>query len=183
MPFIFGKTRKFNALLEAHWQHLYQVCYAWCHNSHIASDLVQDTIESALRNQTKFNETEHLEKWLYTVLINNWRDYCRKQNKQTSLEPKHDNLLITEAGPENSQQLNETINHVYQAMNKLSIEHREVLSLVGLEGFSYDEVASILDTPIGTVMSRLHRGRKLLRQQLDSTQSSANGSSNVRRIK
>ncbi len=190
MSLIFSKTRKFNDLLEQHWERMYQVSYAWCHNSHIAADLVQDTVESALRNYGKFSETEHLTKWLYKVLMNNWRDYCRKQNKQVSLEPeKHNSLLATETSPENSQQFNETIDHVYQAMNLLSIEHREVLSLVALEGFSYEVVANILDTPIGTVMSRLHRGRNLLRQYLNESQLvpdraiKKHNNSNVRSIK
>jgi len=191
MPLLFSKTRKFNSLLEQHWEGMYQASYAWCHNPHVAADLVQDTVESALRNYGKFTETEHLRKWLYKVLINKWRDYCRKQNKQVSLEPeKHDSILAAETSPENSQQLNETITHVYQAMSLLSIEHREVLSLVALEGFSYELVANILDTPIGTVMSRLHRGRSLLRKHLDnpalmstSIQNNNSSHSNVRRIK
>jgi len=180
-----SKSKKFNALLEKHWIRLYNVCYAWCHNPHIAADLVQDTIESALKNYGKFNNTEYLVKWLYTVLINNWRDYCRKQNKQISLEPdKHSHHLTTELSPENSQEFNETITHVYNAMSQLSIEHREVLSLIALEGFSYDEVAKILDTPIGTVMSRLHRGRKLLRHALNDPElATAQSNSVVRRIK
>ncbi len=191
MALLFGKSKKFNTLLEEHWDAMYRVSYAWCHNPHIAADLVQDTIESALQHSGKISEAEHLTKWLFTVLMNKWRDYCRQQNKQVTLEPdKHEHLLINDTDPEHSQHFNETINHVYQAMSLLSIEHREILSLIALEGFSYEMVASIVDTPIGTVMSRLHRGRKLLRNHLNTLQSDAsspspskNQPSNVRRIK
>ncbi|VAW81293.1 hypothetical protein MNBD_GAMMA12-1501 [hydrothermal vent metagenome] len=191
MPLLFGKSKKFKALLEEHWSKLYRVSYAWCHNPQLAADLVQDTIESALQHSGKITEAEHLTKWLFTVLMNKWRDNCRKQNKQVSLEPdKHEHLLVSDADPEHSQHLNETINHVYQAMSLLSIEHREILSLIALEGFSYEMVASIIDKPVGTVMSRLHRGRQLLRSHLDAVQSnvhspspSKNQLANVRRIK
>jgi RNA polymerase sigma-70 factor (ECF subfamily) len=176
----FGKSQRFKLLLNKHWEQMYRVSFSWCHDPELSADLVQESIEAALINQYKITDAEHLKKWLFTVLVNKWRDHCRKYRHHSDID---DVVLAHENTPETEHQNNESIKHLYKAMSLISVEQREVLSLVALEGFSYEEVASILDIPAGTVMSRLCRARKQLRELLNDTDELTTSETHIRRIK
>lgn len=164
------------------WKHLYRVSYSLCHDTHLAADLVQGTIESALINRHKIPDSESLKRWLFKVLINQWRDYCRTRKYHVDI---NDEINLAQYDtPEINNEVKETISTVHSAMNKLKEEHREVLSLIAVEGFSYDQVANILNIPIGTVMSRLYRARKNLRAYLNDPELLKKQSkTNIRSIK
>ncbi len=177
----FGKSAQFRRDLEANWDRLYRVAYALNHDQQLAEDLVQTTVEAALVNHRKIPDSESLQRWLFKVLVNKWRDHCRTRKFH---DPINDETNIAHlANPELDHELRETVERVYTAMRKMSEKHREVLSLISVENFSYKQVANILDLPVGTVMSRLSRSRKQLRILLDESDVKVSTGTSIRRIK
>jgi RNA polymerase sigma-70 factor (ECF subfamily) len=143
---------------------LYRVALAWCGDEMLADDLVQDTVASGIANIRQLRDERRLFAWLYTILNNNWRQHLRRQKCHDEL----DEQMPGDGGePLGCCQELELVARVRQAVATLPAEQRQVVALVDLEEFSYCDVAAILDIPIGTVMSRLHRARKNLLVALD----------------
>jgi len=148
---------------------LYRVAYAWCHDSHLADDIVQETIAKALRNARQLKEISSFEAWMFSILHNCWRDVFRKNHPAVSMEEVAD-MQSDDASPEEICIANDTVSRVRSAIVKLPIGQRQVIVLVDLEEFTYEETAQALGIPIGTVMSRLCRGRQNLRTLLQQPQ-------------
>lgn len=160
---MFGQTKKFKMLLQNEWQTLYRVAYSWTHDNALACDLVQETITRSLKHTNKFSTKEDTRIWLFKVLKNCWRDHLRKQKNQIDIS---DVELESNTNLEEEHHKNQIVQQVRSAFNNMTMEHREIISLVVMEGFSYEAVANILDIPTGTVMSRLSRARQSLRKHL-----------------
>jgi len=168
---------KLRTQLSQRWQRLYRIAYSWCHDTQLAKDMVQDTILKALKNSHQLDDLEALDAWLFRILINVWRDVCRHAKDHYELL---DSDLIHERTPEYEHQQTNTVNRVRRAVAALSREQREIITLIDLEQLSYKEVADIMQIPIGTVMSRICRARRQLKEALvDVHQHNAQ----VRRIK
>jgi RNA polymerase sigma-70 factor, ECF subfamily len=136
--------------------------YAWALSGNVAwaDDLVQDTLERALRRRWLFRFSGNLSSWLYKILF---RLYLN-QVAQRRLLP----LVPPEEAPEPSTAEDIGVQlDIQRALARLSPEQRAVVLLVGLEQLSYQEAAEVLKIPLGTVMSRLARGREQLRIQLN----------------
>ena len=142
---------------------LYKVAYSWCHNSSLADDLVQETMLKAMKNADKLRSQATLDTWLYRILLNNWHDYLRVQGRNTELFDVGD-----ENQPEHVDhyQQSQIVGRVRSSVERLPMSLREVVTLADFAGFSYAEIAEIVDVPIGTVMSRLFRARQKLKVQL-----------------
>ena len=127
-----------------------------------ADDLVQETLTRALRKQRLWQPGTDLRAWLFTMMHNlNVNEVRRAVRDQTSVDIDNcSRILVATSDPTGSRQLNE----LDRAIARLPEDQRQVLLLVGLEGMSYEDVAAILNIPIGTVRSRLSRGRDLLRK-------------------
>jgi RNA polymerase sigma-70 factor (ECF subfamily) len=124
-----------------------------------ADDLVQDTLERACVKWSLWQPGSALRSWLFTLMHNlylNQRRDWRHDDAHASLDE------VTEASHEPSAQVGDRLD-MQQALARMSPALREVLLLVSVEEYSYAEAAGILDIPIGTVMSRLHRAREQLR--------------------
>lgn len=159
----FEQSRWFRQEVVAMWQRLYRMAYSWCHDPHLAADLVQDTMAKALKNHQQLRDRAALQGWLFVILANCWRDHCRRVRDTVdidTIELDHDSDL------EMDSDRIELLQRVRTAIARLSPDHREVLTLVVLEGMAYDDVARVLDIPIGTVTSRLCRARGMLRRNL-----------------
>ena len=161
---------------------LYRMAYAWTHNPHLADDLVQQAMLKALNNQRQLKNMAAAEAWLFRILSNCLKDHYRAKREVLSTEEIE---LRDERTPDreaNQQQLVETVRHAVQS---LPLPQRQVVTLVDLEGFAYASVADILEIPVGTVMSRLCRGRRALRELLTEIRPQAEGRrlGNVTRIK
>lgn len=146
---------------------LYRVAYSWCHDTHFAEDLTQETIAKALRSVGQLKEDNALEGWVFTIMTNIWRDHFRQQRNMMDIEDMVD-LPSEEASPEEHYAENDLVRRVRAAIAKLPPNQRQVLTLVDLEEFSYAEAAETLGIPVGTVMSRLCRARQALRDQLQA---------------
>lgn len=160
--------------LLAHVPGLRRYAAALAGNAADADDLVQDCIERALVRQDTLREPDSLGRWLKTILHNLYVTKVRRRRAASvPIEDFAEDLALS-VPPEDQGQIRDLV----RALSTLSVEHRQVLLLVSLEGLSYREVAEVLDIPIGTVMSRLARARERLRSLLDGDQDRA-----VRRIR
>jgi RNA polymerase sigma-70 factor (ECF subfamily) len=142
---------------------LYKVALAWSGDAMVADDLVQETLETALDKSHQLREADRLYAWMYSIMNNYWRHYLRRQRPDCELdETQH----ASDSDPEALSGQHELVVRVRAAIARLPVGQREVLTLVDLEGFAYQEVADILEIPIGTVMSRLNRARGFLQTAL-----------------
>lgn len=127
-----------------------------------AHDLTQITIERALRARMQWQEGTRLDAWLYRIMRNCWIDTVRSRARTGRvMAPEEDGEHV---GHDPTGQMDAKIDleRLMQAMEKLPPEQREVVALVLIEGFGYRETAELLDLPIGTISSRLVRGRTAL---------------------
>jgi RNA polymerase sigma-70 factor (ECF subfamily) len=129
-----------------------------------ADDLTQATIERALRSREQWIPGTRLDSWAYRIMRNLWVDTARSRARKARLEadPEEGATVGHDGGVEAAGELRE----VMAAMQRLPEEQREVVSLILVEGFGYREAAELLDLPIGTVSSRLVRGRTALLRSL-----------------
>lgn len=142
-----------------------------------AEDLVQETYVKAYQAFNSFSEGTNLKAWLYRIMTNTYINSYRKKKRQPTQQSSEDvtdhQLLATSShesvGLESAEVealKNLPNQRIAQAMNDLSEDYRMVVYYADVEGLAYKEIAEIMGTPLGTVMSRLHRGRKQLREAL-----------------
>ena len=149
---------------------LLRVARSLTHNPHDAEDLVQDTILRAYKAMSNFDGA-HARAWLFTILRNTHINRNRRQRPNLFDDP-HDAELVPELRRSDPAELAEQAafrDAVIAAVAALPDKMRVVVELVDLEMCTYAEVAMVLDIPIGTVMSRLHRGRRHIKEQLISS--------------
>ncbi len=144
-----------------------------------ADDLVQETLLRALSRSHLWRPGTDIRAWMFTILhnlhINNQRQRHARANHQELMDD-HPELSIAP-----SQEHSLEIRDLARALQLLPETQRQVVLLVGLEGMNYKHVAAVLDIPIGTVMSRLHRGREALRRLMATGHSGSAGSDPKRR--
>ena len=155
---------------------LYNAAYRMSRNSEDAEDLVQEAYLKAYRYYDKFQEGTNLKAWLFKILKNTFINTYRKRQLEpqksdfAEIEESMERLIQDRAGaprdPEEELLRSILDEDVQRAIDELADEYRMVVLLADIEGFSYKEIASILDIPLGTVMSRLYRGRRLLEAAL-----------------
>lgn len=133
----------------------------------LADDLVQDCLERALKRVHLWQSGTNMRAWLFTILRNLYLNQIRKQARR-GMEMPYDEILDTAGAMGPSQEQSLAVRDMKQALAQLPTEQRETLLLVGLEGMSYKETAEIQGVPVGTVMSRLSRGREALRQLMET---------------
>ena len=161
--------------IETHIPRLRRYARALTGDTNRADDLVQDTLERAWTKFTLWRSGSDLRAWLFSIMHNvhiNQLDY-RARRKE---EPMPDEPLEIAVAGHHERQLE--VRDLASALAQLPTEYREVLLLVGLEELKYEEVAKVLNIPIGTVMSRLARGRERLRLVLSGSAQTA-----LRRVK
>lgn len=157
---MFNNTRFIRQKLEKHREMLYQLAYSWCHQPALAHDLVQDTIVKALRNAKQLQNTQAIKSWLTHILANCWFEHLRSRHDIVDIDNLPAEFL---PGVPDGNKHRDMIERVRHAIAELPIGQCQVITLVDLAGFSYAEIADILDIPIGTVMSRICRARKALK--------------------
>jgi RNA polymerase sigma-70 factor (ECF subfamily) len=179
----FLRSREAQRSLKEARTRLYRVAYAWCHSPALADDLVQETLTKALQKSGQLRDPKARDAWLFTILANCYRDHFRRSREMDDIDEIE---ISTESTPETEMSRSEIVGKVRAAIERLPAGQRQVVTLVDIEGFSYVEVAQILEVPIGTVMSRLCRARNamkaLLLPELQKNTASANRGA-LRRVK
>ncbi|HLJ64982.1 MAG TPA: sigma-70 family RNA polymerase sigma factor [Stellaceae bacterium] len=127
-----------------------------------ADDLVQDCLTRALSKVHLWQVGTDLRAWLFTILHNQYVNHVRRAVREGSAVGLSDTEPNLTSAPNQGKRLE--LRDLERAIAKLPEEQRSVLLLVGLEGMRYEEVAAVLDVPVGTIRSRLSRGREMLRQ-------------------
>ncbi len=171
------KQKDFAKLIEPHLSSLYSTALRMTHNKNDAEDLVQDTLFKAFRALDQYQKNTNFRAWIFRILVNTFITAYRKAIKQPqkiSYDDMEEFFLYKRL--DESVSLQETTKEdflenlfdddVKEALDNLPYQFRLVVLLCDVEGFSYNEIANIIDAPSGTVMSRLFRGRKLLQRYL-----------------
>lgn len=169
------KKTVFNKEFLPHIDAMYNFAYRLTFDEDEAKDLVQDTFLKAFRFIESFQEGTNAKAWLFRILKNSFINDFRKKSKEPAkvdyqeVESYYnsddvDKAITTDLRVETLREM--MGDEVSNALNSLDIDFRTVIILSDLNGFKYDEMSKILDIPIGTVRSRLHRARKLLREKL-----------------
>lgn len=169
------KLRIFESEFLQHIDAMYNFAYRITYDEDSAKDLLQDTYYKAFKFIESFHVGTNAKAWLFRILKNSFINEFRKKNKEPSMVDYQDVETYY-----NSDDVNEVMtsdlrvevlqdmigDEVSNALNALAVDFRIVIILCDLEGFTYEEMSKILDIPIGTVRSRLHRARNLLRERL-----------------
>jgi RNA polymerase sigma factor (sigma-70 family) len=127
-----------------------------------ADDLTQLTIERALRSREQWQPGTKLDSWCYRIMRNLWIDTARAGARRATREAPEEEDLSVGADPRGAMDAALDLHRIMDAMGKLPDEQREIVALILIEGFGYREVSEMLSLPIGTVSSRLVRGRTAL---------------------
>jgi RNA polymerase sigma-70 factor (ECF subfamily) len=167
----------FDSLVMPYLDSLYNTAYRMTRSSEDAEDLVQETFFKAYKYYDKFEEGTNLKAWLFKILKNTFINNYRKKKLQprsvdfAEIEDSFERIVRRDASDQPADPESVYFNGVLdddvrKALESLPYDYRMVVILADLEDFSYKEIAEILDCPVGTVMSRLYRGRKLLEKAL-----------------
>ena len=164
------KRKEFEELALQYMDSLYGVALRMTRDVTEAQDLVQDVFLRAYRFFDRFEKGTNFKAWLFKILKNVYINKYRRESRMPQMVDvfgvEASNSLQISKTPENEVFDKLLDDEITDAMDALPEEFRFAIVLSDLQGFSYKEIAEILDCPIGTVMSRLHRGRKLLRDSL-----------------
>lgn len=169
------KEEVFEQEFLPHIDSMYNFAYRLTFEEDDAKDLVQDTYLKAFRFIDSFERGTNAKAWLFRILKNSFINDFRKKSKQPSkvdyneVESYYNSEDVDETITTDLRV--ETVQHmigdeITNALNALDVDFRTVIILCDLEGFTYEEMAKILNIPIGTVRSRLHRARNLLKEKL-----------------
>jgi RNA polymerase sigma-70 factor (ECF subfamily) len=171
------RRQKFEALAFPHMDALYNTALRMTRRPLDAEDLVQDVYLRAYRFFDRFEEGTNFKAWIFKILTNTFINrYRKKVREPQQTEFERVEYFYTEAEKERDDKYETRYDEkryadlfgdeVNAALSKLSYDFRAVVILCDIEGFSYKEIAKIIDTPIGTVMSRLSRARQQLQNYL-----------------
>ena len=178
-----GDAAAFEALIEERTGEVYGLLYRLTENSEEARDLTQETFLRAFQSIGQFRGESDLRTWIYRIAINQarnkWRWWRRRRRDATvslDSENAHGNHPLIDSLPSERDQSpeQETLAHerehaLRKALHSLSLSYRETVILRDIEGFTYEEIAETLGINVGTVKSRLARGRQELRQRLEGS--------------
>jgi RNA polymerase sigma-70 factor, ECF subfamily len=177
-PMDVSEKTKFEEIAFEHMNSLYSTALRMTRNAMEAEDLVQDTYLRAFRFFDKFETGTNFKAWIFKILTNTFINKYRKKARtpqsvqldkvEFGLADKDDQPSPLEWGGYDEEQYQELFDDdIKAALSQLSEEFRMVILLADVEGFSYKEIAEMVDRPIGTVMSRLFRGRRILQRVLE----------------
>lgn len=175
----YNKTKHYDRVFEQEFlpqvDALYTFAYHLTYNEEDANDLVQETYLKAYRFIDRYIENTNAKAWLFKILKNIFINQYRKKSKQPT-RVDYEEIINFHDEEDTSyssyQDLREEMfqqmmgDEVTNAINALPVDFRVVILLCDIEGFTYEEISKIIDIPIGTVRSRLHRARNMLKEKL-----------------
>jgi RNA polymerase sigma factor (sigma-70 family) len=173
-----GEVAAFDQLVTKYRERVYAVVYNMTSNREDASDLTQDAFIKAFQSINRFQGQSSFFTWLYRIAVNSTLTHLRKAKLRTffSFEKINEDDKTTEIlaqltdkkGADRDVYVRELQEKLNEAMQKLSIKHRTVVTLFEIDGLSHEEIAEVVGCSVGTVRSRLHYAKQLLQAELQS---------------
>ncbi len=172
-----GEVEAFDQLITKYRNRVYSVVYNLTSNREDAADLTQDAFIKSFQSINRFQGQSTFFTWLYRIAVNSTLTHLRKNRLRTffSFEKINEddkvsaeviNALTDESGADRETFARELQEKLNEAMQKLSIPHRTVITLFEIDGLSHQEIAEIMNCSVGTVRSRLHYAKQLLQAEL-----------------
>ena len=162
--FIDGDKSAFQILVKRHKEKVRNIIYITMNNSALVDDIAQDVFITVYRNLKHFRYESQFTTWLYRITVNRCKDYLRKMNVRKIFFPIEEGAEVSEySSPVEN---NDVSRIVMDAISKLPVKLRMPLILKDIEGFSYQEISESLNCEMGTVKSRIFRGREKLKEIL-----------------
>lgn len=160
---------EFNEMLLSNADYLKPFAFTLTRDNETARDLMQETLYRALANKEKYNSGTNIKAWMYTIMRNIFiNDYRKKARQQTIFDSTPNEFLLNhnQTAVANSAETSLTLKDIKASIHELPdiFKHPFVLYF---EGYKYNEIASLLAEPLGTIKSRIHFARKLLKEQLN----------------
>jgi RNA polymerase sigma factor (sigma-70 family) len=181
-----GRAADFESLMRPHLRHLYQTAYRFTGSQADAEDLVQEVLVKLYSRVDELRTVEQLRPWLTRVLYRQFVDEWRRRGRSgEQVEPRHDydgaeasldpmdRLPSETPGPEQEAERRLDLARLEMALSKLNPDQRALVVLHDMEGNTLEELSPVLDCPLGTLKSRLHRARNRLRLELGMEPSGA----------
>ncbi|XPF95769.1 RNA polymerase sigma factor [Colwellia sp. RE-S-Sl-9] len=168
------KEQSFEAIIFPHMSNLFKVAYQYTGTKHDAEDLLQDLLEYLFTKQAELRKVDKLKPWLMRCLYNRFIDLYRKNQRQPNLEDIDDEKIQPLFRHVDNHHRSDQNKEIFQAMNQLSADQRALVTLHDINGYTLPELANIMDTPLGTLKSSLHRARGILRQNISLQPSELN---------
>jgi len=160
----------FEQLISPHIERLYRLAYRFCGEVQAAEDLLQDLLVKLYPQRQELGRVEQLSPWLARSLYNHFIDSHRREQRTPFHDAVDDGILVTMPtntfNPEHELERSDLQQQLQVALSQLGPEQRALVSLHDIEGYTLQELETMLDTPLGTLKSRLHRSRKQLRDSL-----------------
>ncbi len=174
-----GDTAAYGELVRRHQDRVYNVCWRICGNRTEAEDLAQETFVKAFEAIARFDGRARFYTWLFRIAANLAISAGRRQRRARTVSldrgprlveddeaPASERVAAETLSPQEASMKREAEELVLIALGELEEEYRVVVTLRDLESLSYEEIAEVLEVPVGTVKSRLHRARLALRERL-----------------
>jgi RNA polymerase sigma-70 factor (ECF subfamily) len=153
---------EFDRELRAHWPRLRRFAYSLSRNAADADDLVQSAAERAMRSAAQWQAGTRFDSWMFRITRNLWIDTVRARGRQQKRFVGEEHAASVGFDPRPATEAGIDLRRAMAALEQLPDEQREVVALILVDGLGYREAAEALDLPIGTISSRLARGRKAL---------------------
>jgi RNA polymerase sigma-70 factor, ECF subfamily len=172
---ISGDTPKFELLVDKYQKKVFGTMFAVLGNRQDAEDITQESFLNAFRKLGQFQRRSSFYTWLYRIAFNLAIDLRRQRARSASRVVSSDLIAnashshypaAVEHSPQEIAQTNETVEQVHRALARMDYDRRHIIALRDIDGLDYSEIADMLELPIGTVRSRLHRARLELRELL-----------------
>lgn len=171
-----GDQRAFAELVELYKDKIYHLAYRMLNNRHEAEDVVQDTFLRVYKNLERYDENQKFSTWIYRIGTNLCIDRLRKRKPTYSLDAEMNDqegidgyamIPSEDRTPETEYMLSETQQMIRQAIDTLPAKYKTVMILRYLQDLSLQEISDVLDMPVTTIKTRVHRGREFLRKKLE----------------
>ena len=172
-----NKEKQFELDFFFHANALYNFAFHLTYNDADADDLVQETFLKAFKYIDHYQAGTNAKAWLFKILKNGFINQYRKKSKAPNIVDYEDIIAFQDFDDESDQKKDNDLrveifdnligDEVSLALNTLPVDFKTVILLCDIEGFTYEEIAKIIDIPVGTVRSRLHRARNLLKEKLE----------------
>ena len=170
-----GDIKAFEKLIRKYQKYAYNISLKYMKDKQDAQDVTQDALIKVFKNLKNFNMKSKYSTWLYRIVVNTSKDELKKRNKKQNeidIDSEYENSRLLDSKYEPLKEMENKVlkKKLGEAIDILDLKYREVIVLCDIKDFSYEEISEILNIPIGTVRSRISRGRKKLRTIINKSE-------------